>query len=67
VQDASRTSDATADVVLAQVREREDAPRDAATIRTDRPLREILDALCDELDRRLSAPAPRPEPVREPP
>jgi uncharacterized protein len=66
-QDAGRTSDATADVVLAQVREREDAPRDAATIRTDRPLREILDALCDELDRRLSAPAPRPEPVREPP
>ena len=67
VQDASRTSDATADMALAHVRQREDAPSDAAAIRTDRRLREILDALCDELDRRLSAPAPRAEPVRDPP
>ena len=56
VQEPDRTSDATVDVVLAQLGDRDDAPGGVVVLRSDRPLPELLDALRSELDQRLAPP-----------
>ena len=56
VQEPDRTSDATVDVVLAQLGDRDDAPGGAVVLRSERPLPDLFDALRSELDQRLAPP-----------